>query len=79
MADILKLGEIYSVIRQNPDRTRDQIYMKAIPNTGNTCKNCYMYKRFDRNTREKLCNKCVNTLTETGLNVMFEFISIKFQ
>ena len=38
-----------------------------------------MYKRFDRNTRKKLCNKCVNTLTETGVNVMFEFSSIKFQ
>ena len=50
-----------------------------MPYTGNTCKNCYMYKRFDRNTRKKLCNKCVNTLTETGVNVMFEFSSIKFQ
>lgn len=79
MTDILKLGDIYSVIRQNPDRTLDQVYMKVVPNTRKDCLKCFMHKRIDRNTSRNLCRMCARTLTETGNDVMFEYSNIKFE
>lgn len=72
-------GDIVSYIRQNTDRTRDQIYLKAVKCNRQTCKQCWLYDRETLNNKKDICQMCFNTMNDFGLNIMFEFDSVKQQ
>ena len=79
MENTFNIGSIHSVIQNNPDGTRDQVYMKVVPKVKRTCVGCYMFRRFHRNVSDRLCRMCIATYTKTGNDVQLEYVETKYQ
>lgn len=74
-----QVGDVVSYIRQNPDGTRDQVYIKAVENNSPNCRGCYLYNREIMSVKKPICDKCYNTYKDCAKNIKFDFDHIKYQ
>ena len=72
--DMAKIGQIVSYISQNPDGSRDQVYVRCVESKSNNCRGCYVYDRLPLLQRKAFCSKHC----DLNLNCKFEFYTIKY-
>ena len=72
--DMAKIGQIVSYISQNPDGSRDQVFVRCVESKSNNCRGCYVYDRLPLVQRKAFCSKHC----DLNLKCEFEFYTMKY-